>query len=125
MKSKKILNRELERLQKENFELLVQLEDIQDKLFRYQKENLYLRNEFRDKERNQQDKINELKKELTELYENNYKLAKKLTNDTTDKIKEFINELEYNIQVDKDNDETLISGVSCDYVIERLKDIIK
>ena len=103
MKSKKILNRELERLQKENFELLVQLEDIQDKLFRYQKENLYLRNEFRDKERNQQDKINELKKELTELYENNYKLAKKLTNDTTDKIKEFINELEYNRKIKRYN----------------------
>lgn len=41
------------------------------------------------------------------------------------KIKEFINELEHNKQVDKDNGETLISGVSCDYVIERLKDIIK
>lgn len=45
--------------------------------------------------------------------------------DYTEKIKEFINELEHNIQVDKDNGETLISGVSCDYVIERLKDIIK
>lgn len=45
--------------------------------------------------------------------------------DTPDKIKKFINELEHNIQVDKADDEALISGVSCDYVIERLKDIIK
>ena len=45
--------------------------------------------------------------------------------DSTEKIKEFINELEHNIQVDKNTDDTLISGVSCDYVIERLKDIIK
>ena len=45
--------------------------------------------------------------------------------DSIGKIKEFINELEHNIQVDKDNGETLISGVSCDYVLERLKDIIK
>lgn len=43
----------------------------------------------------------------------------------TEKIKEFINELEHNIQVDKIADDKLISGVSCDYVIERLKDIIK
>lgn len=40
-------------------------------------------------------------------------------------IKEFINELEHNIQVDENTDDTLISGVSCDYVIGRLKDIIK
>ena len=45
--------------------------------------------------------------------------------DSTGKIKEFINELEHNIQVDKITDDTLISGVACDYVIERLKDIIK
>lgn len=45
--------------------------------------------------------------------------------DSTGKIKEFINELEHNKQVDKITDDTLISGVSCDYVIERLKDIIK
>ena len=45
--------------------------------------------------------------------------------DNIEKIKEFINELEHNKQVDKDNGETLISGVSCDYVIEKLKDIIK
>ena len=45
--------------------------------------------------------------------------------DNIEKIKESINELEHNKQVDKDNGETLISGVSCDYVIGRLKDIIK
>lgn len=45
--------------------------------------------------------------------------------DSIGKIKEFINELEHNIQVDKNTDDTLISGVYCDYVIERLKDIIK
>ena len=66
-----------------------------------------------------------LQKEIVELSEKNYELAKKLTNDTPGKIKEFINELEHNIQADKDNGETLISGVSCDYVIGRLKDIIK
>lgn len=44
--------------------------------------------------------------------------------DVINKIKEFINELEHNKQVDKD-DNLDISGVSCDYVIERLKDIIK
>lgn len=66
-----------------------------------------------------------LKEEITELYEKNYELAKKLTDDTTGKIEEFINELEHNIQVDKITDDTLISGVACDYVIERLKDIIK
>lgn len=54
------------------------------------------------------------------------KLGKALEqpDDTTDKIKEFIKELEHNIQVDKDNNLD-ISGVTCDYVIERLKDIIK
>ena len=45
--------------------------------------------------------------------------------DSIGKIKEFINELEHNIQVDKNTDDTLISGVSSDYVIGRLKDIIK
>lgn len=44
--------------------------------------------------------------------------------DVINKIKEFINELEHNKQVDKDNNLN-ISGVTCDYVIERLKDIIK
>lgn len=45
--------------------------------------------------------------------------------DSTGKIKEFINELEHNKQVDKIIDDTLTSAVSCDYVIGRLKDIIK
>lgn len=45
--------------------------------------------------------------------------------DNIEKIKEFINELEHNKQVDKNTDDTLISGVSCDYVIEKLKDIIE
>lgn len=67
----------------------------------------------------------ELENKIVELSEKNYELAKKLTNDTTDKIKEFINELEHNIQVDKSTDEILMSGVACDYVIEKLKDIIK
>ena len=38
--------------------------------------------------------------------------------------KDFINELEHNIQVDNDNN-LKISGVTCDYVIDRLKDTIK
>lgn len=55
------------------------------------------------------------------------KLEKALNqpDDITNKIKDFIKELEHNIQVDKNTDDTLISGVSCDYVIGRLKDIIK
>lgn len=55
------------------------------------------------------------------------KLEKALNqpDDITNKIKEFINELEHNIQVDKIADDKLTSAVSCDYVIGRLKDIIK
>ena len=54
------------------------------------------------------------------------KLEKALNqpDDITNKIKDFIKELEHNIQVDNDNNLD-ISGVSCDYVIDRLKDIIK
>ena len=54
------------------------------------------------------------------------KLEKALNqpDDITNKIKDFIKELEHNIQVDNDNNLD-ISGVSCDYVIGRLKDIIK
>ena len=44
--------------------------------------------------------------------------------DSIGKIKEFINELEHNIQADKIADDKLTSAVSCDYVIKRLKDII-
>ena len=50
-----------------------------------------------------EEKIIKLQKELTELYEKNYELAKKHNND---------NNLD-------------ISGVTCDYAIDRLKDIIK
>ena len=67
----------------------------------------------------------EIKIETSNNFVEKLEKALKLTNDTTVKIKDFINELEHNIQIDKDSDETLISGVSCDYVIERLKDIIK
>lgn len=54
------------------------------------------------------------------------KLEKALNqpDDITNKIKDFIKELEHNIQVDNDNNLD-ISGVTCDYVIEKLKDIIK
>ena len=67
----------------------------------------------------------EIKIETSKTFVEKLEKALKLTNDTTVKIKDFINELEHNIQIDKDSDETLISGVSCDYVIGRLKDIIK
>ena len=66
-----------------------------------------------------------LQKEIVELSEKNYELAKKLTNDTTGKIKEFINELEHTVPEDKKTDEILVSGVAWNNVIERLKDIIK
>lgn len=52
---------------------------------------------------------------------NVYKKNKRLKKE----IKDFINELEHNIQVDRSVDTKLISGVACDYVINRLKDIIK
>lgn len=54
------------------------------------------------------------------------KLEKALNqpDDITNKIKDFIKELEHNIKVDNDNNLD-ISGVTCDYVIEKLKDIIK
>lgn len=50
--------------------------------------------------------------------------ALKQPDEVIDKIKEFINELEHNKQVDKDVNID-ISCVTCDYVIEKLKDIIK
>ena len=71
------------------------------------------------------DKQASLQKEIVELSEKNYELAKKLKNDTTGKIKEFINELEHTVPEDKKNDEILVSGVAWNNVIERLKDIIK
>ena len=70
----------------------------------------------------------EIKIETSNIFVEKLEKALKQPIDKTDyieKIKEFINELEHNIQADKDNGETLISGVSCNYVIEKLKDIIK
>ena len=70
----------------------------------------------------------EIKIETSKIFVEKLEKALKMAIDKSDnieKIKEFIKELEGNIQVDKDNGETLITGVSCDYVIERLKDIIK
>lgn len=66
----------------------------------------------------------EIKIELLELIASKLNKALNQQDDTTDKIKEFIKELEHNIQVDKD-DNLDISGATCDYVIEKLKDIIK
>lgn len=54
---------------------------------------------------------------MISVYKKNKRLKKE--------IKDFIDELEHNIQVDKSTDVILMSGVACDYVIERLKDIIK
>ena len=72
-------------------------------------------------------KINMLKQqnEIYDVFKEKLESILKQSDDVIDKIKKFINELEHNIQADKDNGETLISGVSCDYVIDRLKDIIK
>ena len=67
----------------------------------------------------------ETKIELSEKIVEKLEKALEQPDDVIDKIKKFINELEHNIQADKDNGETLISGVSCNYVIEKLKDIIK
>ena len=112
----------------ENKRLKKEMEELQaryDRMCREEDKELFNLNYYNNRIDKLEKKITELKKELIDLYEKNYELAKKLTNDTTGKIKEFINELEHNIQADKDNGETLISGVSCDYVIGRLKDIIK
>ena len=71
--------------------------------------------------------ILEIKIETSEIFVEKLEKALKQPIDKSDyieKIKEFIKELEHNIQVDKE-DGTLISGVSCDYVIEKIKDIIK
>lgn len=68
-----------------------------------------------------------LLEQQNEIYDKMKEKIEKLLeqpDDVINKIKEFINELEHNKQVDKD-DNLDISGVSCDYVIEKLKDIIK
>ena len=67
----------------------------------------------------------EQQNETYDIFKEKLESILKQSDDVIDKIKKFINELGHNIQADKDNGETLISGVSCDYVIERLKDIIK
>lgn len=67
----------------------------------------------------------EQQNEIYDTFKEKLESVLKQSDDVIDKIKKFINELEHNIQADKDNGETLISGVSCDYVIDRLKDIIK
>lgn len=67
----------------------------------------------------------EQQNEIYDAFKEKLESILKQSDDVIDKIKKFINELEHNIQADKDNGETLISGVSCDYVIDRLKDIIK
>lgn len=66
----------------------------------------------------------EVKIEIYELISNKLNKALNQSDNTTNKIKEFINELEHNIQVDEYNN-LHISGVTCNYVIEKLKDIIK
>lgn len=70
----------------------------------------------------------EIKIETSQIFVEKLEKALKQPIDKSDyieKIKEVIKELEHNIQVDKSTDVILMSGVACDYVIERLKDIIK
>ena len=113
---------------KENKKMKEELEELKAQYYKINDEKtieLFNLSYYNNKIDELNKKIRQLQEELTKLYEKNYELAKKITDDTTDKIEEFINELEHNIQVDKNTDDTLISGVSCDYVIEKLKDIIK
>lgn len=113
---------------KENKKLKKEIEELQvryDRMCREEDKELFNLSYYNSKIDELNKKIRQLQEELTKLYEKNYELAKKITDDTTDKIEEFINELEHNIQVDKIADDKLTSAVSCDYVIERLKDIIK
>lgn len=67
----------------------------------------------------------EQQNEIYDAFKKKLESILKQSDDVIDKIKKFINELGHNIQADKDNGETLTSGVSCSYVIDRLKDIIK
>ena len=127
----------------ENKRLKKELEDLRNRYDIVSEQNKqvfkkidYYQNKLREEENTSQKlryKVYELLQQNTNLLEENSKLleeknnglAKKTTNDTTDKIKEFIKELKHNIQADKSVDDKLISGVACDYVIEKLKDIIK
>ena len=112
--------KENKELKKENTRLKKEISDDDYYHKSFLKREQYYINKIDDL----QEKVKQLQKELIELYEKNYELAKKSTDDTTIKIKEFINKLEHNIKVDNDNN-LKISGVTCDYVIDRLKDIIK
>ena len=113
---------------KENKKMKEELEELKAQYYKMhdkKTEELFNLSYYNNKIDELNKKIRQLQEELTKLYEKNYELAKKITNNNTNKIEEFINELEYNIQVDKNTDDTSTSAVSCDYVIERLKDIIK
>ena len=113
---------------KENNKMKEELEELKAQYYKMNDEKtreLFNLSYYNNKIDELNKKIRQLQEELTKLYEKNYELAKKITNNNTNKIEEFINELEYNIQVDKIADDKLTSAVSCDYVIERLKDIIK
>lgn len=71
--------------------------------------------------------ILEIKIEISNTFVEKLEKALKAPIDKSDhveKMKEFIKELEHNKQVDKDVNID-ISTVTCDYVIEKLKDIIK
>ena len=63
----------------------------------------------------------EQQNEIYDTFKEKLESILKQSDDVIDKIKEFINELNQS----KDNSETLISSVSCDYVTERLENIIK
>ena len=112
--------KENKELKKENIRLKKEISDDDYYHNSFLKREQYYINKIDDLQK----KVKQLQKELIELYEKNYELAKKSSDDTTIKIKEFINELKHNIQVDNDNN-LKISGVTCDYVIDRLKDTIK
>lgn len=117
---------------KENTKLKTKLKELDEKYTQVSGQNnlLFTKIDFytskieRDKEI-QQDlrfKVNELLHENIELLEERNKISKDKS--IAKSIATFIEELEHNIQVDRNNNRD-ISGVSCDYVIERLNDIIK
>lgn len=67
-------------------------------------------------------KVNKLLHENTELLEERNKISKDKS--IAKSIATFIEELEHNKKIDKNNN-IYTSVVTCDYVIERLNDIIK
>ena len=106
---------------KENKRLKKEIEDLESSLEYYRNKDWIKMNGYTitiDRNKKLEEKVKQLQKELTELYEKNYKLAKKNTDDVTGKIIEFINELDY------DNN-LAIPSLTMNDVIERLKDIIK